>query len=231
MKITFVGQSTFRIVTESGTVILTDPWFTGYPHLRTTPPALHPSDFDRLDLMLVSHNHIDHVDRIALRLAARTNALVVGPRPIAARARRRGAERAVALSLRDDFAHDGVKIHSVPADHPLCSSPFGYLIQADGKTIYFSGDTRNFPALRQVLKSRPIDLALIQIACAKYFGIPDGMSIEAAAALVREVKPREVVPMHYHGRFKEADPERFKAALDHAESAVRIFQPGKEEVL
>lgn len=231
MRITLIGQSTFRLVTSDGAVILTDPWFGGYPWLRVRPPALRPEGLQRVDLMLISHNHIDHVDRHAFRLAARTSAAVVGPRPIARRAKRHGLKNVVGLGLREDHSVGGIRIHTMPADHPLCASPFGFLVQADGLKVYFSGDTRDFPALRSALSRTPPDVALVQIACARYFGKPDGMDVASAAGFLRAVKPKVAVPMHYDGRFKEADPHALSRALEGSAIEVRVFSHGREESL
>ncbi|MBI2061166.1 MAG: MBL fold metallo-hydrolase [Nitrospirae bacterium] len=230
MKITFIGQSSFKIELDSGAVVLTDPWFGGYPLLRARRPALGPNEIGDVKLILVSHNHIDHIDRRALRLALEKSSIVAGPPSVAHRAKVRGIE-AVSLALRKDYDFGGLNVHTVPADHPLCSSPFGYLIQGDGKTLYFSGDTRNFPALRSALKGRSIDVALLQIACARYFGKPDGMDVHSAADLAREIHPKCVVPMHYHARFKEADPRQFKETLTESGIHVQILEPGVEAVL
>ena len=74
----------------------------------------------------------------------------------------------------------------------------------------------------------PLFLAFLQIACAVYFGKDDGLSLRTAAELARAFNPRIVVPMHYHGRFKEADPSELTRLLAGTAIEVRILEPGRE---
>jgi L-ascorbate metabolism protein UlaG (beta-lactamase superfamily) len=105
------------------------------------------------------------------------------------------------------------------------------VVEADGLNLYFSGDTRDFPALRSALSRRSLDVALVQIACARYFGRADGMDVASAAAFLREVKPKIAIPMHYDGRFKEADPNALAMALEGSGIEVRVLAHGREELL
>ena len=76
VAVTFIGHSTFLIRTAS-TVILTDPVFTAHAGpfgrmgpRRVRPPAIAPSALPPVDLVLVSHNHYDHLQPSSLRLFA-----------------------------------------------------------------------------------------------------------------------------------------------------------------
>ena len=83
VAVTFVGHSTFLIRTAS-TVLITDPVFTSHagPFGRTgprrvRPPAIDASSLPRVDIVLVSHNHYDHLQPSSLRLFQRTASFVV----------------------------------------------------------------------------------------------------------------------------------------------------------
>jgi hypothetical protein len=58
-------------------------------------------------------------------------------------------------------------IHAVPAEHPLASDAVGFVVTGS-QSVYFSGDTRWTPALQAALSPFPLDVALVQAACAHY---------------------------------------------------------------
>jgi L-ascorbate metabolism protein UlaG (beta-lactamase superfamily) len=198
------------------------------PAAQDVPPALGPSQVGRIDALLVSHNHLDHVDRHALRLARAQGSTVVGSRAVARRATRSGVADARALVPGQRTAAAGAEIEAVPAEHPLASDAVGFLVRADGLTLYFSGDTRRSAALLASLRGVAIDVAFLQIACAVYLGRPDGMDLEEAARLAGEIRPRRCIPMHYHGRLKRADPHAFAARIRSQGLDATVIDPGRE---
>ena len=96
MRLTLIGHMTVWIELD-GRVLLTDPWFGPRGWLerrlapRTTPPVALPAS-GRPDVLLVSHNHLDHVDATTLDLARRLGCTVVGSQKAASRARKAGVE-------------------------------------------------------------------------------------------------------------------------------------------
>ena len=76
MKITMIGHSTV-LVEIAGQRILTDPYFGLHGNLayaRPRPPARSREELSNVDLVLVSHNHFDHIDRRFLRVIAAVRA-------------------------------------------------------------------------------------------------------------------------------------------------------------
>lgn len=210
MKITAVGQATYYL--EDGALtVLTDPWFSarGLSALfapRLVPPALLPGQIAACSLILLSHIHLDHWDRPALELARRCKSVVVTS-PGAARRLKRAGLAAVGLDAGECWSGLGVKVRAVEARHPLSPRAVG-LVMAGRKTVYFSGDTIYHPALNS-LENAAIDLALVQVSCARYPLLgPDGMDWPAAVSLVRRIKPRLFLPMHFTCKGKYLDLER-----------------------
>ncbi|HSR34431.1 MAG TPA: MBL fold metallo-hydrolase [Anaerolineae bacterium] len=84
MRITLMGHMTVRIELD-GMVLLTDPWFGPHRWLeerlapRTVPLAAVPDELVPLDAMLVSHNHVDHLDGAALDLARPQGCMAIEP--------------------------------------------------------------------------------------------------------------------------------------------------------
>jgi L-ascorbate metabolism protein UlaG (beta-lactamase superfamily) len=229
MKILFVGQGTFRLTLEDGTALLTDPWFKMNPVWRAVPPALAPDQLGSIHFLLSSHNHLDHIDKPSLELARKQGATVIGSERVERRARRFGIENSVGMKPGEEKTFDAFSITATPAFHPLARDAIGFLIRSSGKQIYYSGDTRlNQELVGFLQQAGPIDLAFLQIACARYFGKDDGLNIETAGELARTVLPRTVVPMHYHGRFKEVDPSGLKGLLASSGIEVMILEPGRE---
>jgi L-ascorbate metabolism protein UlaG (beta-lactamase superfamily) len=250
MRLTLIGHMTVRVELD-GLALLTDPWFGPRTWLerrlapRILPPALPPEEITTLDAMLVSHNHMDHLDEPALMLARRLGCAVIGSQGAARRARRAGVREVIPLRAGETTSLGPLTIHAVPAEHPLASDAVGFVVTGT-HSVYFSGDTRWTPALRAALAPFPLDVALVQAACAHYpfFG-NDGMSLAEAAALARALRPRWTVPLHLHCAGKWLDREagirieignadRVQAALSawadslRAEGlGVQILEPGR----
>jgi len=231
MKIFFVGQSTFKLTLDDGTALLTDPWFSGVGFWRAVGPACGPEGVGRLDFILASHNHLDHIDEPSLKLAREQDSTVVGSERVAKRARQAGVKRVFALRSGEEQSFSGFSVKAAPAFHPLAKDAIGFLIRARGRQIYFCGDTRLDSRLIAFLKDcGPVDLAFLQIACAVYFGKDDGLRLETAAELARAFSPKVVVPMHYHGRFKvKVDPVRLQDLLAGSGIEALVIGLGEEK--
>jgi L-ascorbate metabolism protein UlaG (beta-lactamase superfamily) len=178
---TFVNHSTFLIQT-GGINVLTDPIWS----LRASPlswagprrvraPGVAFEDLPPIDLVLVSHNHYDHLDLPTLR---RLQA-AFRPQFVTALGNRRylqarGMERVEELDWWDSFAvRPGVVVTLTPAQHFAARGLFdrdrtlwgGFLLRAGGRTVYFVGDTAYpGPFVDVGKRAGPIDLALIPFA-------------------------------------------------------------------
>ncbi len=199
MKITSIGQATYLMQDDSLSV-LTDPWFSssGLNAIfapRLVPPALQADQIKSCNLILLSHIHIDHWDRSAARLAARCQSVIVTTADAARRLKKTGLN-AVGLADGESWSGMNVTVEAIKAEHPLSPGAIG-LIYSGRKKIYFSGDTLDHRGLDR-LAGYNLDLALLQSSCARYpFLGPDGMDWPAAVSLVRRIKPRVFIPMHF----------------------------------
>jgi L-ascorbate metabolism protein UlaG (beta-lactamase superfamily) len=228
MEITLVGQSTLVIRTSS-LVIMTDPWWGSFELLRGVPLTMDPETIDPIDIMLVSHNHVDHWCRGAIRLAAERSVHVVGSRKAAGRAGRHGVAGAIALKPGERHTYRGITIHATPAFHPFASDAIGFVVRGD-ETFYFSGDTRYDDALSDFLRSYSLDVAFVQVAASTYPLVgKDGMDLPDAARLISEIRPKTVVPIHFQVKGKTIDIETLKRWK--TTSRVVVPYPGKRIVL
>ncbi len=192
MKVTMIGHSTV-LIEAAGTKILTDPYFGtwGNPaYKRTAPPSSTREEMGAVDLVLVSHNHWDYTDSRYFR-ALSTSVHVVTWRAAAWITRAKGAKNVVGLGRWEQRQFGSVAVTAVPALH--IGLPGGFVIEAEGKHIYFAGDTYYGGFMKEIGKKFCLDLALMPVTT---FRIPMTMGEKSAARAVEALRPRTVVPIH-----------------------------------
>ena len=192
MKITMIGHSTV-LIEVAGTRILTDPYFGlhGNPaYARPRPPARTREELSNVDLVLVSHNHFDHVDRRFLR-ALPQSVPVLAPAASAWMTRLKGGRNVTGLKPWERRAFAAVSITAVPARHVTFT--VGYIVEADGKRIYFAGDTYLAGFMERIGREFRPDVALIPVTT---FRIPMTMGETQAVEAVRRLAPDVVIPIH-----------------------------------
>ncbi|MBN1574790.1 MAG: MBL fold metallo-hydrolase [Deltaproteobacteria bacterium] len=206
MEITLIGQSTLMIKT-SGVSIMTDPWWGSFEFLRGVPLTVDPEKIDPIDLMLVSHNHVDHWCSRAVELAADREIPVIGSVKAARRARRGGVKNVTSLKPGDSCKFRGLVVHATPATHPFARDAVGFVVEGE-ECFYFSGDTRYDGEIVKFLEGFDLDCVFLQSAASTYPLVgKDGMELEDAARLVKEVGPKVTVPIHFQVKGKTVDTE------------------------
>lgn len=192
MKVTMIGHSTVLIEAD-GKKILTDPYFGlwGNPaYSRVAPPSRKYQDIKDVDLVLVSHNHFDHTDRGFFRALA--NAVpVVTPRATSWVTWLKGARNVVGLGKWEERQFGPIRVTAVPARH--VTVPRGFVLGAEGKSIYFAGDTYYGDFLKEIGRKFTLDLALMPVTT---FRIPMTMGETSALWAVRDLSPKVVIPIH-----------------------------------
>ena len=236
ISVSFIGHSTFLIRTVN-TALITDPVFTRHvgPFGRLGPrrvraPGLAPSVLPAVDLVLVSHNHYDHLQPSSLRLFA-DRASYVTPLGVAAQlglpaqagshtsshARPTpGVTRKIAeLDWWQSTTVGAAAVTCVPAQHFSARTPFdrdktlwcGYLVSVDGVTIYFAGDSGYSPHFAEIAaRCPPIDVALLPIGAyePRWFMGPVHMNPDEAVRAHVDVRARISIGMHF-GTFQLTD--------------------------
>jgi L-ascorbate metabolism protein UlaG (beta-lactamase superfamily) len=157
LRVTFINHST-TLIQLDGVNILTDPvWservspvsFAGPKRHR--PPGIRFDDLPPIDLVLVSHNHYDHLDVATLRaLRERHRPAIVTPLGNAALMRRYGMAEAFDLDWWETVRHaSGIETTVVPARHFSARAISdrnrnlwsGFVISGSSGNVYFAGDT------------------------------------------------------------------------------------------
>lgn len=227
LRATFIGQSTF-LLELGGLRVLTDPvwsarvgpWNLVGPR-RRRPPGLALEQLPRIDLVLVSHNHYDHLDVPTLaRLQRRWDPLLVTTLGNERFLRRKGFRKVVELDWWEErtepFSGVGdVKVQALPAQHFSSRHLWdrdrtlwaGFCVRAAGRSVYFVGDSgygEHFPAIGRQLGGP--DLALIPIGAyePRWFMRRAHVDPHEAVRIHLEVRPRLSLAMHF-GTFQLTD--------------------------
>jgi L-ascorbate metabolism protein UlaG (beta-lactamase superfamily) len=247
-KIHWYGQAAFRIETPSGGVILIDPWLS----VPTNPDKNAIAGLERVDYILVTHGHRDHVGD-AVEIAKKTGAVLVAPYGLQFNMvsvlgypdKQATAATGGNVGGTIDLPKAGAKVTltgavhgseltppTIPAPAPgqpgaiASGNPVGYVLQIQGgPTLYHTGDTDVFDDMKLIPAFFKVD---VMLAC---IGGHFTMDPVRAALAVSYVNPKHVVPMHF-GTFPllAGNPDQLKDALAKRKLADRliVMKPGED---
>lgn len=201
VRMWWLAQAGFAFKTPRGKIVYADPYLSdaaerlhGFKRLSLAPIA---AEEVRTDLVILTHEHTDHLDPDALPVIARNNPECRFAAPI-------GCVEGLTLAgispdrrlvLQANATHEcgEVVIHAAPADHGDYSpSALALLLDFDGIRVMLTGDTSLRPGLLQLLIDLKPDVILPCINGG--FG---NMNHIDAARLVERVRPRYAVPCHF----------------------------------
>ena len=183
LEITFIGHGTLMFK-HAGKVIHVDP-------------VTREADYTKLpkaDLVLITHEHGDHLDLEALNAVRKLGTIVALTETCAKK-----FDESVVLKNGEAVTMHGVRIEAVPAYnivnkrgdgtayHPKGVGN-GYVLTFGDKRVYVAGDTENTPEMAQLQK---IDIAFLPM------NLPYTMTPEMVAEAARSFKPKIVYPYHY----------------------------------
>jgi L-ascorbate metabolism protein UlaG (beta-lactamase superfamily) len=225
IAITYVNHATF-LIQIAGITILTDPvWseraspFRWAGPKRVRDPGVAWEALPKVDIVLLSHNHYDHLDLATLaRLGERFTPIVLAAAGDGRILKPLGIRHLHELDWWDSFQlNDRCKFTFVPSQHFSARSLFdrqmslwgGYMIEISRRQLYFSGDTgysRHFTEIGRRL-GHP-DIALLGIGSyePQWFMKPVHMNPEEAVAAHRDLGAKHSIGMHF-GTFQlSAEP-------------------------
>jgi L-ascorbate metabolism protein UlaG (beta-lactamase superfamily) len=197
-ELTWLGHSTV-LIDVAGTRVVTDPVLRARIfHLRRTA-AVGAEAAGRVDGILVSHGHFDHLDLATLRRLDRA-ATVVVPRGLGGLVRRRRFRRVVEVEPGDEVELGSVRVRATHAEHEGSRGPhrrgtpsLGFVVSGP-TSVYFAGDTDLFDGMSDI---GPVDVALLPVAGWGPRLPPGHLDPERAAEAARRVRPRIAVPIHW----------------------------------
>lgn len=177
LKITFIGHGTLML-TYAGKVIHADP-VSMYADYATLPKA---------DLILVTHEHGDHLDMKAIQAASTANTTII-VNPSSAK----NIPNCIVLKNGEGRTVSGIKVEAVPAYN--LEKPFhpkgngnGYILSFGDKRIYIAGDTENVAEIKAL---KNIDVAFLPM------NQPYTMTPEQVAEVAKAMQPKVLYPYHF----------------------------------
>jgi L-ascorbate metabolism protein UlaG (beta-lactamase superfamily) len=218
LAVWWLGQSGFVVKSRLGTLAV-DPYLsehltrkyegTSQPHVRMTACPIRPGELAGLDLVLATHKHSDHMDPGTLPglLDANPAAVLVVPASLEDHARSLGlpGDRLAGLEAGGAFERAGFRVRAVPSAHEGLDTDargrhlyLGYLIEADGRRLYHTGDTVRYDGLEAWLGPDRLDATFLPInGRDPARGVAGNMSAGEAVDFAAGVRPRFVVPHHF----------------------------------
>lgn len=223
LEIWWLGQSGFRLRDpDSGTVVFVDPFLS--PHQgRIWQAPISPAEMGRqADVILCTHQHLDHFDQPALKSAAaveNASFTLVVPRPIVDLAVDLGIphERVIGAQPRDSLELSGATVHAVPARHGVDVSDaytfgeqlsnglvryLGYVVELGGVRAYHAGDTVPYASQADIVSAFRPHLALLPINGRDFYreterNFVGNMDVREAARLASDLEVEAMLPMHW----------------------------------
>lgn len=243
VQVQWLGQAAVKITSPGGKVIVIDPWLTSNP--KTPPEYKKLEALGKVDLILVTHAHFDHMAD-APALSALNKAPVYAPAGLADSMVTLGvmpADMAPRFNKSGEVlpfgANGGIRIIATHAEHSseyrwrnpdtgkdemrLGGEPLGFIVELEnGFRIYHMGDTGIFGDMKLIGELYKPDLILIPIG--NHFVMPP----QVAAMATRDMlKPKHAIPIHYGTNpLLRGTPKEYIDALGNAPTRVLALEPG-----
>ena len=225
VSVTFYGHAAFKL-SGGGVTVVIDPWLSN-PLLNTPLEKV-----GKVDLILVTHGHGDHVGE-TVPLAQKTGAPVVAIHELSVILASQGVPQVIGMNKGGTVPFHGLQITMTNAVHSstmevggkqvAAGDPGGFVIRfANGFTAYHAGDTAVFKDMELIRELYKPELAMLPI------GSHYVMNPAEAALACRLLKPKWVIPMHY-GTFPvlTGTPEELKELIKGEGIEVIALKPGE----
>lgn len=222
MELTYYGHSCFLLDTGVAKILF-DPFITPNElakHIDIS--TIHP------DYILVSHGHEDHVAD-AIQIANQNDSTIVSNFEVVSWFQNKGVAKGHPMNLGGQWNFNFGKVKYVNAVHSSVmpdgaygGNPGGFIIQAEGKTIYFAGDTALHYDMKLLAEMYKIDYALLPI------GDNFTMGIEEAIKAADFIQCNNIIGMHFDTfGYIKIDHQAAKEAFSKKGKNLQLVEIGK----
>ena len=235
-ELAWLGHASFAM-RLAGKLVLTDPFLGqtagpfGFGPKRFLPPAVLAAELPQLDLIVISHNHYDHIDAAALR-AYRwpSETPVVCPLGVGKLMQQLGYRDVIELDWWQEWHREGLAVTALPAVHFSGRGLFdrnrtlwaSMAIASSQRKVWFGGDTGYGAVFREIgERAGPFDLALIGIGAYEPRVIMEASHAtpEEAIAIARDLRACAAVGMHW-GSIMLTPEDPFEAPVRFRQAAL-----------
>jgi len=233
LRITFINHTTF-LIQINGLNILTDPiWseraspFSWSGPKRIQPPGIKMEDLPKIDIILLSHNHYDHLDLPSLKkIYDRFKPKIFTGLGVGAFLKRKGLDNFLEMDWwQETTISEELQLQAVPAQHFSGRGMFdsnatlwmGFVIKTNKGNLYFAADTAYNDYMFKQIGDRcaPILVSIIPIGAyqPRWFMSPVHCSPDEAVSIHRDVKSQHSIGSHF-GTFPLADEGKEEPIID-----------------
>lgn len=256
VAIWWLGQSGYAIKTAKRTFYvdlylsehLTKKYAdTPKPHIRMTESPIRGTDLQDVKLLFSSHKHSDHLDPGSMPdiFANNPDARLVLPgvlKDYAETTLGLDGDRLVPTNGDEAIEIDGMRVTILPSAHPDLAREdeqghlfIGFVFEADGVTLYHSGDTLVYDGLTDRLAQHKVDIAFLPINGTderrKELHVPPNMNVDEALQLAKDIGNPLIIPHHYDMfTFNTVDVSQFEAKATDSGQSYKVLQCGEKFV-
>lgn len=237
--LTWLGHASF-LIRLGGKYILTDPYLTDYaapvPGIlfkRIVPPGISISSLPKIDVIVVSHNHYDHLDtRTLSQLPNKESIQIVVPLKLGKIFKKLGFKHICELDWHEAWSDEGLNITALPAIHFSQRKLFdrneslwaGFEIKFENKNLFFSGDTAYSELFKEVGEEYgPFSHAMIGIGAYLPANLMRSVHVtpEEAVQIGQDIQAKRLVGMHW-GTLQLTDEPIFEPAQRFVEAGSKM---------
>lgn len=241
VEVVWIGHASFLVRTANFNVLIDPVWAKWMgPLKRHRDPGIDIEHLPKIDLVLITHAHFDHLCRMTLKRIVDGSQTVIVPRGVAQVLKKLNIDRIEEMSDWDYLSFGGAELHFTPAHHwgaryihDTHKGFGGFIIKTPEHTVYHSGDSAYFDGFSEIGNRFQIDTALLPIGA---YDCPSGrevhMNPEEAVQAFFDIKASRMIPMH-HATFPisnehPAEPlERLYRAITEHHLEDRVVIPGE----
>lgn len=230
----WLGQAGFVLKNSEGTVMALDVYLSDLAmkqdgNKRLTPSLVTAEEL-KADLILASHSHTDHLDLDSLPAMLKEKAKLFCSKACYPLCEAKGLpmEKVTPVEEGDHFEEQGFSVDVVFADHgDTAPDAVGFLIEADGVNVYFTGDTSYQCERMKAVIEKGVDILLVPIN-----GEYGNMNENDAAMLAAQADAGLTVPCHFWTFARhQGSPFQFEAAMRLLAPAQKAYVMAQGEII